>query len=96
VFFRYPGRDQVFYFTPAESGSYEISTRGSDYDTVLYVLDATSCGSDDAMFLACNDDSRGQSTSRVVVDLVADETVLIVIDSYDDYAANYALNIVPL
>lgn len=62
---------------------YTITTQGSDYDSVLFVLDGD-CNGD---VLACNDDlSDDNPASEVYVVLEEGQTVVIVVDGYDAYA----------
>ncbi len=82
------GEDRTLLFTAPAEGTYTISTAGSAFDTVLYVLDA-GC---DGLELACNDDSGGSSQSEVVVDLGAGQQVIIVVDGYSG-AGDYTLDI---
>ncbi len=74
------GAATVWYaFTPADSGWYQLDTIGSDYDTTLAIGVADGSGGID--MLACNDDSVDLQ-SRLVLDLIAGETYLVVIGSF--------------
>ncbi|MEO0602117.1 MAG: hypothetical protein AAF211_11820, partial [Myxococcota bacterium] len=64
--------DVAWQFTPPADGEYVISTLGSDFVTVLSVLE--SCG---GPTLACDD---GRPSSQLVVDLDASETYVVVVD----------------
>jgi len=84
-------RDLVYRFQAPEAGLYEISTEGSDFDTLLSVR--TDCDGDE---LACNDDiTRGRNTaSAVELTLEECQTIFIVVDGYNaDAAGNVVLNI---
>lgn len=78
--------DVEFQWTAPADGSYTFDTVGSGFDTILTVL--THCAGVD---LACNDDTM-MLLSEVTVDLVAGQSVLIVIDGYNE-TGNYVLNI---
>jgi hypothetical protein len=80
--------DYVFEWTAPADDTYTIDTVGSDYDTFLLVQDAA-CGGTE---LACNDDSIGL-LSQVSVDLVADQTVMIVVSGFSGSVGNFELNI---
>ena len=93
--------ERVFAWTPATSGHATVSTCGADltsYDTVLYVRAAT-CAAPD---LACNDDATGCDTgagpqhgSRVMLDVSAGATYLIVVDGYNGHAGGFTLSVAP-
>lgn len=83
-----PAPDYVFEWTAPAAGAYTIDLDGSDYDTVLYVQDA-SCGGDE---IACNDDSIGLQ-SAVDVNLAANQTVVFVVSGYSGDTGNFTLNI---
>jgi len=78
------GRDIAFQFTAPEAGRYDISTVGSSFDTVLSVR--RGC---DGAEVACNDDVQmGRETgSSVTVELMACETVILVVDGFQADAA---------
>jgi hypothetical protein len=63
-------------FTAPAAGTYTFDTHGSQLHTVLYVLDGE-CGGTE---LACNDNGDGPQ-SAVAVDLAADQTVTVIVDS---------------
>ncbi len=67
----------VVQWTAPADGHWRIATFGSDYDTLLYVLDG--CGGDE---LGCNDDASGLA-SAIEVDATAGQVLAIVIDGYD-------------
>ena len=67
-----------FLFTAPVADTYTFDTHGSQLHTVLYLLDGECGGSQ----LACNDDGDGPQ-SALAVDLAADQTVTVVVDSED-------------
>jgi len=66
--------------TAPADGTYTFTTSpdATTIDTVLYLLDT--CEGD---AIACDDDGGVGSASRIQVDLVAGQTVLVVVDGYD-------------
>jgi hypothetical protein len=71
-----PDRATVWYsFTPAESGSFQADTFGSDFDTTLQVGTANAAGGIDV--IACNDDA-GTLQSAIRWNASANTTYLIV------------------
>jgi hypothetical protein len=82
------GLDVCFTWAAAAADRYQFDSFGSDYDTVLYVNDAT--GTE----IGCSDDSGG-SQSMVVADLGAGDSVTIVLDGWGAASTgNYILNVV--
>ena len=91
----------VFTWTPATSGTVQISTCGNPgtaYDTVMYVRTGT-CGGSQA---ACNDDTAGCVTttdtyhgSRLTFAVVAGQTYTIVVDGYNGRNGAFTLTLVP-
>ncbi len=80
--------DYTFEFTAPADDTYTFDLQGSDYDTVIIVQDAV-CGGDE---LACNDDFFGLQSS-VDVNLLQDQTVIIVVSGYSGDSGNFTLNI---
>ncbi|MBK8234101.1 MAG: hypothetical protein IPK74_00960 [Deltaproteobacteria bacterium] len=78
--------DQVVRFTATATASYTFTTVGSAYDTVL------SLWSDCATQLVCNDDTNGLQ-SQVQRNMVAGETVLVLVDGYNGATGNWNLNV---
>jgi hypothetical protein len=69
-------KDIAFRFIAPEAGVYEISTVGSDFDTVLSIRDGC-----DGEELACNDDvSRSVTQSIVEITLEECQTIIIIVD----------------
>lgn len=81
--------DQAFGFTAAQAGTYTFSTDGSDFDTVLYVLDGEGCGGPE---LACDDDGGESTQSQVTVTLSEGQSVVVVVDGYDDASGAFTLS----
>jgi hypothetical protein len=81
--------DVSFLFTAPASGTYQIDTAGSAFDTVLYVRDGTCSGTQ----LACNDDANGTLQSLVSISLSAGQSVVIVVDGYSTRSGAFALSI---
>jgi len=82
--------DAVFSWTAPRAGTYRVDTGGSDFDTVLYVLDGGCAGAE----LDCNDDAEKTLQSELTVTLRAGQTVVIVVDGYDEAESGpFSLNI---
>lgn len=82
-----PGAGEVvFAFTAPLSGPYSIDAFGSSYDVALAVIDQT-CSE-----VECNDDTL-QTDSQIVMDLDANQTVLVVVDGYEGSEGGFALHI---
>jgi len=71
------GGDRSFEFTAPAAGTYTFSSAGSDYDTVLYLLDT--CGGTE---LACDDDGGPSTQSELSYTFTAGQTVVVVLDGY--------------
>jgi len=83
------GTDLGVVWTAPFTARYQIDTIGSSFDSLLAVMDGSCFGNE----LACDDDSGGNLTSKVQVDLVAGQTVTIVIDSFGQSDAEVIYNI---
>lgn len=83
--------DIAFRFTAPEAGLYEITTDGSDFDTLLSIR----AGCDGAE-LVCNDDvGGGDTTSSVELMLEECQTIVIVVDGYNAMAqGNVAVTVI--
>jgi len=81
--------DHAVTWTAPEAGTYLVSTRGSGFDTVVYVRDA-SCGGDE---LACNDDHLEDVEAYTWVTLAAGQTVVIVVDGRAGGAGEFVLRV---
>lgn len=77
--------DRWFSWTAPTAGDWTFDTAGSDFDTVLYVLDA--CGGSE---LGCNDDDGGL-TSSVTVTLGQGDSVVVGAGSFAGRAATGSL-----
>ena len=73
------GPDLGVAFVAPEDGIYTFTTNGSDFDTVLYVLDGAVCGGAE---LACDDDSGDSTQSTLSVSLSAGQEVVLMVDGY--------------
>jgi hypothetical protein len=82
----------LFAFTAPEAGSYSFSTGGSQiFDTVLAVIDGSTCDGEE---LGCNDDEEGDLSSRLVLELAADQQVLIAVESWGEEAGEVSVEVV--
>jgi hypothetical protein len=89
--------DAVLAWRPPLGGTYAIDTAGSNFDTVLYLR--RSCDTDQGVYHedACNDNAADLgSQSRITVSLMAQETILIVVDGASGASGNYQVNITKL
>lgn len=84
------GEDSMYQFTAEVDGTYVFDTAGTEFDTALAVLDG--CG---GMEIACNDDSGigMELTSLLEVPMVAGQSVIVVVDSFDGEVGPFNLNI---
>lgn len=79
--------DVQYVWTALVAGTYTFDTIGSGFDTVLYALE--DCVGPE---LACNDDTV-MTQSQIVVDLAAGQSVLIVVDGWNNASGNFVLNV---
>lgn len=77
---------QLVWTAPAD-GTYTFDTIGSSFDTVLYARE--DCVGPQ---LACNDDTF-MTQSQIMLDLVAGQSVLLVMDGWNMSSGDYVLNI---
>ena len=84
------GQEVYFTWTAPADGTYTFSTNGSDYDTVLAILD--DCGVAGAE-LACDDDGGTGLQSSVTIPMTSGETVIIQLDAFGTNTGNYVLGI---
>jgi hypothetical protein len=82
--------DLEFSWSAPATGAYQIDLLGSEYDTALMILEGDCAG----MQIACNDDFD-ELHSAVQVDLMAGETIVIVVDGYGGASGNFVVNITP-
>jgi hypothetical protein len=81
--------ERLYSFKAPEAGAYLFDTQGSKYDTVVYVLEGSCVGEE----IACNDEYGSGPTSRAVVTLEKDETVVVAVDGYGGEADDFNLNV---
>jgi len=89
------GADVIFSYTAPYTATYELNTEGSNYDTMLYLIDGVDCI---GTILEVDDDSGDTfHLSKLTYDLVSGQTVLIVLDAYhygyNGDGSTYQLNI---
>jgi hypothetical protein len=84
------GPEVTLRWTAPSAGSYKFDTRGSEFDTVLYLRE--SCQGSQ---LTCNDDiETGMLRSETSASLQADQTVIIIVDGWSPReAGDWVLNI---
>jgi hypothetical protein len=83
------GTDLEVVWTAPVTGRFQFDTIGSNFDSLLAVFDGVCSGQE----LACDDDSGGNLTSKVEVDLSVGQTVTLVIDSFGESSAEVVYNI---
>jgi hypothetical protein len=83
--------DRALAFTAPQAGIYAFDTTGSEFDTVLYVLDGT-CGGPQ---LACNNDEPGTfgGHSALTLPLSAGQDVTAVVEGFMGQTGDLALTI---
>jgi len=82
-------RDAVYQWAAPEPGDYVIDTYGSDYDTVLLVMEGA-CGEEE---VACNDDARGLQSSVTLRGVEAGAVYTIVVSGFRGRSGDFQLNI---
>ena len=81
--------DVIFAFEAPREGAFVFTTEGSDFDTVMHAR--TQCGGE---VIACNDDiARGNTASTLTVEMDAGDTVLIIVDGYDQATGNLSITV---
>ncbi len=80
--------DDQLTFTAPQDGVYTFDTAGSDFDTLLYVLDG--CGGDE---LGCSDDVLATETSHLNLLMTADQEVNVVVDGANLEEGNYTVTV---
>ncbi|WP_163868739.1 hypothetical protein [Myxococcus eversor] len=80
--------DSSALWTAPATRAYTFSSAGSNYDTVIEVLDLASGTS-----LACNDDNGTSLQSSVSINLQQGQTVLVNMDGYNSHCGLYYLNV---
>ncbi|MEC7987959.1 MAG: CAP domain-containing protein [Myxococcota bacterium] len=81
--------ERSFSFTAPETGPYRIDTKGSTYDTTLYIREQFCTGIE----IACNDDGGGDLTSAIQIDMEEGQTIIIVVDGWYSEGGDFQLNI---
>jgi hypothetical protein len=81
--------DRTLGWTAPADGTYVFDTFGSSFDTVLYAFDGGCTGDE----LACNDDAGASVFSRLTLELVEGQTIVLVIEGYEGQTGNWTLNI---
>lgn len=81
-------------WTPAVSGTAEITTSGSDFDTVLGVYTGTSVAA--LTERASNDDGVAGTTSRVIFSVTAGTAYQIAVDGYGGASGSISLTVFSL
>jgi len=79
-------------FSAPRDGYYRFDTFGSEYDTILYVVEGSACNGQE---LACNDDDPKGSdfTSAIDMPLFEGQVVQVVVDGYDMSDGPFVLNV---
>lgn len=80
--------DVWFRYRPSGPGTATIDTNGSDFDTVLAVLDACN-----GVELTCDDDGGDNLASRVRLDVAAGGEYFIRVAGYGEQQGSFVLNI---
>jgi hypothetical protein len=81
------GSEAVVKFTAPSAGFWTATSAGSELDTIMYALSDCNDGFTEIPG-ACNDDANAEEqTSRILLDLEADEVVYIFIDQFDGEGA---------
>ena len=86
------GRSVWYVWTATQAGDYTITTRGSDFDTLLAVYTGGSVSS--LTSIASNDDDpEGGSTSAVTFTAQANKTYRIAVDGFNGEAGDITLSV---
>ena len=83
--------ERTFRFTAQEAGLYSFTAESSDFQTAVYLEDGPLCGEPE---LQCNR-SGGIDPSEVIRNLVAGQSVTVVVDSTND-TGTFSLDVQPL
>ncbi len=83
------GPEETFSFVAANSGKYWFDTIGSDFDTIVYVREHYCTGRE----IACDDDSGGDGTSRLLVELEAGQEIVVVVDGWKRDGGDFTLRV---
>lgn len=85
-----PSHSVWFNYTASASGQIDISTAGSNFDTLLAVYSGSSLNA--LTVVASNDDTKTSQTSAVSFAAVAGQTYRIAVDGYGNAVGNLTLN----
>lgn len=94
----------VYRWTPQTSGTATIETcgTGTDFDTVLYMRNASTASCTSGPDMACNDDAAGcpvndgsgvDRGSRLTVSVTAGHTYFVVVDGWNTASGTYSLRV---
>ena len=91
------GSEAVVKFTAPSAGFWTATSAGSELNTIMYALSDCNDGFTEIPG-ACNDDANAEEqTSRILLDLEADEVVYIFVDQFDgEGAADFQLSLEPV
>ena len=80
--------EQTTQFLVMQSATYIFTTRGSNFDTVIYARDVNCTGVE----LGCNDDEvPGTKTSKLTLTLTAGQRIVLFVDGMSGQCGNYML-----
>ncbi|MCB9777248.1 MAG: hypothetical protein H6742_01625 [Alphaproteobacteria bacterium] len=76
------GQDWGWTWTAPATAGYTFNTFGSEFDTILYILDGDCNGE----VIACNNDASADNTaSQIYIELQEGQQVVLIVDGYDAY-----------
>jgi hypothetical protein len=81
--------DYAIEWTAPADGTYNFDLSGSDYDTVIFLQDLACGGAE----LTCNDDGPFGLQSLATIDLLQDQTIIIVVSGFNSESGNFSLSI---
>ncbi len=84
-----PSGDASYTFTAPADGAYSFDTFGSLFNTVIHVLEGGCAGAE----IACNDDASWNGESKVTVDLLAGQTVVIGVEGLLGAEGDFVLHV---
>ncbi len=80
--------DDTLTFTAPQDGVYAFDTAGSDFDTVMFLLDG--CGGDE---FGCSDDVGSDETSHLNLLMTAGQEVIVAVDGAALEEGNYTVSV---
>ncbi len=80
--------DDTLTFTAPQDGVYAFDTAGSDFDTIMYLLDG--CGGDE---FGCSDDVGSDETSHLNLLMTAGQEVIVAVDGAALEEGNYTVSV---